>query len=842
MTKSFNDPLFSSQWYLINTGQRGGTSRLDINVLSAWDKYTGKGVIVAVNDDGMDLTHPSLVANLLTGLTYDTVRDTTGQGFVGAGNSHGTVVGSIVGMAGNDGIGGVGVAYGSKIVPGLAIASGVIPANLFLANLAAGASVSVNSWGSDPAFSENFGLSGEQSDKDWGAALLRAANEARGGLGMVIEVSGGNERGNNADTAMSNFTGNKLTIAVGAVTETGVHTDYSTAGASLLITAPGGVSGGDQSLNSGFGIVSADVQSTMGYNNHSGAEGDYAYQNQGTSYSGPMVGGAAALMLEANPKLGFRDVSTILAMTAKKVDAINASWVQNNATNWNLGGMHFSRDYGYGLLDVSAAVRLAESWSQTAGTMANWASATGTSGTAPGSIPDNNTNGKTVVATVSNGVRIERMEFELNLSATSPSQLSATITSPSGTTVTLFDRPLTRGLKDGQPDMSSAEPGWPDTFTIGSTSFLGESSAGTWTLKLTDKVSGVESSYNSFTVRAWGSALSDDSVYVFTNEFDGAGLVLTDAKGVDTVNASATDSTVTLDLRAGQTSKAAKGQFTLAQGTVIENAIGGLGNDMLVGNEAGNLLRGNGGDDLLDGGAGIDTALFTGSSSGYTLSLGNKIKVSDKSSLEGTDTLTNIERLQFSDRTVTIESKSHASYADLPVGLYQFFITAFNAAPGVTYMDQLAEAYSYGLSVKQIVDIFTTKSQFTDVYPTSMSTAQLAQSLVNNIVKTSATDTIKLQAVKDITDAMTLAKWTVGQVIFQVFGNLANYAYGDPVWGNTAKQFANQIAVAKVYTDTFSQSTTDLPTLRSVMAPVSHLSDVSTPELQISLIGQALLA
>ena len=190
---------------------------------------------------------------------------------------------------------------------------------------------------------------------------------------------------------------------------------------------------------------------------------------------------------------------------------------------------------------------------------------------------------------------------------------------------------------------------------------------------------------------------------------------------------------------------------------------------------------------------------------------------------------------------VNIESKPHGSYADLPVGLYQFFITAFNAAPGVTYMDQLAEAYRYGLSVKQIVDIFTTKSQFTDVYPTSLSHAQLAQALVNNIVKTSASEATKQAAVKDITDAMTLAKWTVGQVIYQVFGNLANFAYSDPMWGNTAKQFANQIAVAKTYTDTLGQSTSDLATLKSVMAPVSHLSDVSTQELQISLIGQALL-
>ena len=56
MPKTFNDPLFQSQWYLLNTGQRGGTARLDINVMSAWDRYSGKGVIVAVNDDGQVIT------------------------------------------------------------------------------------------------------------------------------------------------------------------------------------------------------------------------------------------------------------------------------------------------------------------------------------------------------------------------------------------------------------------------------------------------------------------------------------------------------------------------------------------------------------------------------------------------------------------------------------------------------------------------------------------------------------------------------------------------------------------------------------------------------------------
>jgi hypothetical protein len=291
--------------------------------------------------------------------------------------------------------------------------------------------------------------------------------------------------------------------------------------------------------------------------------------------------------------------------------------------------------------------------------------------------------------------------------------------------------------------------------------------------------------------------------------------------------------------------------LAIAFNCLIENAIGGTGNDQLIGNAANNQLSGGAGHDLLDGGIGNDTldgglgtdsAKWASKAANYQLSKTvNGWQVKDKTGEDGTDSLTRIELLQFSNKMVNIESKPHGSYADLPVGLYQFFITAFNAAPGVTYMDQLAEAYRYGLSVKQIVDIFTTKSQFTDVYPTSLSHTQLAQALVNNIVKTSATVSTKQAAVKDITDAMTLAKWTVGQVIYQVFGNLTNFSYSDPMWGNTAKQFANQIAVAKTYTDTLSQSTTDMATLRSVMAPVSHLSDVSTQELQISLIGQALM-
>jgi hypothetical protein len=176
----------------------------------------------------------------------------------------------------------------------------------------------------------------------------------------------------------------------------------------------------------------------------------------------------------------------------------------------------------------------------------------------------------------------------------------------------------------------------------------------------------------------------------------------------------------------------------------------------------------------------------------------------------------------------------------VPTELYQFFITAFNAAPGVTYMDQLSEAYIYGLSVKQIVDIFTTKKQFTDVYSPALSNQDLATQLVNNIVKNSASASVKSSAINDVKGALDVG-WTVGDVIYTVFGNLANKSFTDKDWGNTAKQFSNEIAVAKYYTEVLNQSTTDLETLRDVIQPVTQFTDVSSDVVIAQLVGVALM-
>lgn len=279
-------------------------------------------------------------------------------------------------------------------------------------------------------------------------------------------------------------------------------------------------------------------------------------------------------------------------------------------------------------------------------------------------------------------------------------------------------------------------------------------------------------------------------------------------------------------------------------GLAGDDSISGAGGaDTLLGGAGADILVGQAGNDVLNGGAGIDTARFSGTSAEYTLGfdrVNRQITITDtRAGRDGIDRLLDVETLQFTNKSVGVASQEHSSFADLPPELYQFFIVAFDAAPGVEYMGQIAEAYRNGASVRQIVDAFVSKSQFTDVYPTSLSNRQLAEKLVTNIVGNSASDTSKGRAVSDIVDAMANGL-TVGGVVFAVFGNLAKKPLQGDEWSGTARQFLNQIAVAQYYTETMSQSTTDLATLRAAVNAVTHLTPVTSDAEIVALIGQGL--
>ncbi|MBD8049695.1 Ig-like domain-containing protein [Limnohabitans radicicola] len=255
-------------------------------------------------------------------------------------------------------------------------------------------------------------------------------------------------------------------------------------------------------------------------------------------------------------------------------------------------------------------------------------------------------------------------------------------------------------------------------------------------------------------------------------------------------------------------------------------------------NEA--IQPGNGQIKLTNVGKGT-TETFSGTSKNLIIQ-GNKLSLSGERPLQINTTY----KIEFDSTAITdmagnplTTTPAQTFRVGNPDGLYQFFVVAFGAAPGGVYMDQLSEAYNYGLSIKTIVNIFTTKTQFTDTYATSLTHAQLANKLVNNIVKTSASAQDKTNAIKDITDALDYGM-TVGDVIYTVFGNLANQSISDPHWGGTALQFQKQTSVAKYLTEVMDYRTSELPILQSVLSGITPQTDVSTSDNIVNLIGIAL--
>jgi VCBS repeat-containing protein len=110
---------------------------------------------------------------------------------------------------------------------------------------------------------------------------------------------------------------------------------------------------------------------------------------------------------------------------------------------------------------------------------------------------------------------------------------------------------------------------------------------------------------------------------------------------------------------------------TLIGGGGNEIFFGGSGNDTISGGGGSDTISGQGGNDTIDGGAGTDMAVFTGAQAGYAIHLNTpgagQVQVVDSlgAARDGTDVLTNIEVLQFSDSFMLLSSGTAASPIDV---------------------------------------------------------------------------------------------------------------------------------------------------------------------------------
>jgi len=310
------DALLQEQWHLRNTGHHRGSSvgfvkGADARVIDAWQELNSFGspeVVIAVIDDGFDLTHPDLAAEGKIVHPWDFGRNTTDPS-PGDGDWHGTACAGVAAAASGAGQV-VGAAPSARVMPirwsGFLSDSDI--ERWFEHAQTSGASVVSCSWS---ARARHFPLTERMFQ-----AIDRCATEGRGGRGCVIVFAAGNSNVDIDDAAgrtVNGFATHPSVIAVSASTSNDEAASYSSHGKSISVCAPSNGQGG-------WGILTADVTGVTASGAHRGyGKGDYTYDFGGTSSACPLVSGVCALVLNANPQLTAAEVKALLQRTARKI-------------------------------------------------------------------------------------------------------------------------------------------------------------------------------------------------------------------------------------------------------------------------------------------------------------------------------------------------------------------------------------------------------------------------------------------------------------------------------------------------------------------------------------------
>ena len=293
-----NDPLWKEQWNLRAIGAPAG-----------WSVGAGRGVRVAVVDTGVTRVEDLATTHIADG--YSSVPGVTSwEDDVG----HGTHVAGTIAQATNNKLGVAGIAPRATIIPVKVLdAQGGGSQD----SVAAGIDWAVDA-GADVI---NLSLGSSQASEIITIAIDKAAD-----AGVIVVASAGNS----GVRQVGHPGAHERAIGVSATGPTGKRAPYSNYGPGMEIAAPGG-----DLRKPGGGIVQNALDRTTG------EVGYPAFQ--GTSMAAPHVSGAAAILLG-------RGLSPDVV-----VQTLYASADDRGKPGWD-------EEYGYGQLDIDAALKHQVGW------------------------------------------------------------------------------------------------------------------------------------------------------------------------------------------------------------------------------------------------------------------------------------------------------------------------------------------------------------------------------------------------------------------------------------------------------------------------------------------------
>jgi len=278
----------------------------EMDTRKAHDITTGKGVVVAVIDTGIDTTHPKF-SGRISNKSYDSVTESIGVNYVMDGNGHGTHVSGIIAASYEQASSVFGVAPDVTI---LAIKANTgSTANFDSAFVIRGIKYAT----ANGAHVINMSLGRPFSGGPSALELTEIKNAVEKGV-TVIAAAGNSSEGNAAYPAAY-----PEVIAVSAVKQNNeFDNEYSKSnyGPQINISAPG-----------------ANIYSTV--------PGGYGYKS-GTSMASPNVAGVAALIKACYSSYTPQQIRNVLCETAREA-----------------GVLGWDPYYGYGVVNAYAAVLLA---------------------------------------------------------------------------------------------------------------------------------------------------------------------------------------------------------------------------------------------------------------------------------------------------------------------------------------------------------------------------------------------------------------------------------------------------------------------------------------------------